>query len=264
MSKLFAKEADLVAAFCGCIDPAKWERNAARAPRWTAYHETAGWDLLLVHQVHDVQIGIEAKLSLNPKVLEQALPGHWSGERGPDFRAVLVPEDGLQRHMCQIATHLGIVVITVRARRSWRANSAAGYEFSPELPDLQGRYRAGEWPDWCPTERCRLPEYVPDVSGGHASPIQLSIWKIKAIRLLVLLDRFGSVTRKDMAALEISPTRWTASFHGFLNHDPALGAYVRNSRTPDLKAQHPVNFAQIEADIEKWLPAHRGGKAVAA
>ena len=102
--KAYATEAELVAAFCALIDPARWARNPSDAPRWTQYHETAGWDLLLVNP-DGVQIGIEAKLSLNPKVLDQALPGRWGEERGPDYRAVLVPADGLQHHMTAIARH---------------------------------------------------------------------------------------------------------------------------------------------------------------
>ena len=52
---------------------------------WTAYPETCGWDLVLVHQT-GVQIGIEAKKTLNAKVLVQALP-RWrrDEENGPDF-----------------------------------------------------------------------------------------------------------------------------------------------------------------------------------
>ncbi len=109
-----------------------------------------------------------------------------------------------------------------------------------------------EWPHWLPAKRCPLPEYIPDVTGGHASPIALTAWKIKAIRLMILLDRRGFVTRQDMNALQISAARWTDGYHGFLARDPGRGGYVRCDRTPHLRAQHPVNFAQIEADFAKW------------
>ncbi len=254
--KLFTAEADLVAAFCDCIDPKHWERNPARAPKWVAYHETAGWDLLLAHP-DGPQIGIEAKLSLNAKVLEQALPSRWADENGPDFRAVLVPGDGLQNHLTRIARYLGIVVLTVRdGRYGWRgAGVGCAYDFSPNLPDLTDRWSDRDWPNWCPAERCKLPDYVPDVTGGRASPVALTDWKIRAIKLMILLDRRGFVTRRDMKALKISPSRWTDAWHGFLVPGPD-GGYVRCGRTPDFKAQHPVNWAQIEADFETW------GKAV--
>jgi hypothetical protein len=71
---------------------------------------------------------------------------------------------------------------------------------------------------------------------------------------MILLERRGRVTRGDMKALQISPTRWTDSWHGFLRADPAAGGYVPCERTPDLKAQHPTNWAEIEADYDKWVP----------
>jgi hypothetical protein len=248
---MFATEAELVAAFCACIDPAKWSHNPSYAPKWVQYHETAGWDLLLVHPT-GVQIGIEAKLTLNAKVLEQALPGRWADPAGPDFRAVLVPSDGLQNHLRTIAHHLGIVAITVRrvgSDPSWSGH----HQISPTLPDPETDYvhSLKDWPNWCPITRCAVPDYVPDVTGGHSSPVTLSPWKIKAIKLLILLERNGAVTRRDMNALGLSPSRWTDRFHGFLTPG-AEGGYVRNSRTPDLKAQHPTNWAQIEADYDTW------------
>src|SRR3546814_9584478 len=82
----------------------------------------------------------------------------------------------------------------------------------PDLPDetndqqhLYGDY----WHPWCPEERCVLPEYVPDVVAGIPSPIILSPWKIQAIKLAIILERRGWVTRADMRPLKLSPTIWT-------------------------------------------------------
>lgn len=251
-AKLFASEAELVAKFAELVaddcSEERWRTNPAHRPRWTLYHETAEWDLLLAHP-SGVQIGIEAKLSLNPKVLEQALPGRWTDERGPDFRAVLVPVDGLQHHMASLARHLGIVVIAVGARQGW--NGKQVFHFDPSLPDVGGSlWQLKDWPNWLPAQRCKLPDYVPDVTGGHAAPVALTDWKIRAIKLLILLERRGAVTRRDMKALGISPSRWTDAYQGFLA--AGEGGYVRCGRTPDLKAQHPTNWAQIEADYETW------------
>lgn len=248
-SQHFPTEAALVAKFCELV-----AARSEREPKWTPYHETGGWDVLLVG-ADGTQIGIEAKLSLNAKVIEQALPqSRWSDAIGPDCRAVLVPEEGLQNHLAEICHHLGIVVISVSARENWRKTGFT-FDFSPRLPDVNSRWDCRDWPDWLPAERHKLPEYVPDVIGGHASPLTLSQWKIRAIKLLILLDRYGVVTRKDMKALDLSPTRWTAAYHGFLDRTPE--GYVRSARTPDLKAQHPVNWAQIEADFDTWAPKVR-------
>lgn len=243
--RAFSTEAELVAAFCECLDRKWWRTNPSHAPKWVQYHETAGWDLLLAHPESGEQVGIEAKLTLNAKVLDQALPGRWADDAGPDYRAVLVPEDGLQNHFANLAKHLGIVVITMR-RKNGR------FDYGPSLPD--GEWSRRDWPHWCPARRCKLPDYIPDVTGGHAAPVALTEWKIKAIKLLILLDRRGFVTRKDMKALSISPTRWTDHWHGFLTSG-THGGYVRCSRTPDLKAQHPTNWAEIEADFDTWSKA---------
>jgi len=255
MSKAFAKETELVLAFRDWLQERRWSTNATtNGDGWIVYPETAGWDLLLAHNEHGIQIGIEAKLSLNAKVLEQALPPHrWAAEIGPDYRAVLVPGDSCQHHMASLAAHLGVTVITIdalhdeyerRRGRLWRCTA--------ELPTEIREYSDRNWFSWLPTTRETLPEYVPDVCGGDSAPVALTPWKVKAIKLLILLERRGAVTRRDMKALELSPSRWTAPYHGFLA--PTPDGYVRYERTPDLKAQHPRNWVEIEADFDQWNP----------
>lgn len=239
----FAKETDLVATFCRWLDG----RDG-----WTAYHETAGWDLLLVHGVTGIQIGIEAKLSLNAKVLEQTIPcGETSEHQGPDYRAVLVPMGKCQLHMEKIAHRLGLTVITLAQGVDYRGRAEIDCSIW-DLPDQNCQFGNRHWYPWLPAQRETLPDYVPDVSGGDKSPVTLTLWKIKAIKLLVMLERNGFVTRKDMKALDISPTHWTARGHGCL--EAGEGGYVRCERTPDLRAQHPVNYAEIEADFDQWNP----------
>lgn len=242
MTSSFKSEAEMIEAWLAAL-------SDQQRSDWTVYAETAGWDILMVHR-DGYQLGIEAKLSLNAKVLEQTLSGCHSyyDLTGPDYRAVLVPADKVQHHMGAIAKALGITIIRVNPPEPgvWRY---------VELPDQDSDYRA--WPNWCPAERCVLPDYIPDVAAGHSAPVQLTAWKVKAIKLMIWLERHGCITRADMKALQISPTRWTDSYVGFLSPG-GNGAYVRNDRTPDLRAQHPVNYAQIEADIDAWskdLPA---------
>ncbi len=100
---LVQSEAELCAAF---ID----EFN--RVPGWTCYPETAGFDILVVHE-DGRQIGVEAKLQLNAKVADQILPQYWQdryGAPGPDHRLVIVgriteASHGIARllEMCGIA-----------------------------------------------------------------------------------------------------------------------------------------------------------------
>lgn len=248
----FATEAEMVEAFCA------WNEKSFRKP-WTIYHETAGWDLLAVDPETGVQVGIEAKLSLNAKVLSQALPGHTSTSAtvGPDYRAVLVPRKTCQNHLAPIFADLGVTVLAISGyQESWPEGCQARWNVNPHgWPDEQSQYGRSYWVPWLPAEREKLPDYMPDVKGGRAAPVMLTDWKVRAIKLMVLLDHFGTVTRKDMKNLGLSPTRWTACAHGFLT--PGEGGYVRCSRTPDLRAQHPINYAEIEADFPKWGPQVR-------
>jgi hypothetical protein len=240
----FASEAALVEAFLEAL-------KSDRSQRFEVYPETAGFDLLLVEPETEIQIGIEAKLTLNAKVLAQALPYNEYCERtGPDYRAVLVPSGGVQRDLSRLANLVGLTILSVYNQHPY--SPRPHWALTQRLPDESDRsgWSLKGWHPWLPIERCKLPDYVPDVRAGIAAPVQLTQWKIKAIKLMIVLDRRGYVTRRDMKALEISATRWTDRYHGFLMPGPS--GYVRCNATPDLKAQHPINYAQIEADIDQW------------
>ncbi|PWJ93553.1 hypothetical protein C8D77_101232 [Mesorhizobium loti] len=249
MSKgvFFKTEADLCSAFV-----------AALPAGWTAFNETAGFDILLV-RADGLQIGVEAKLRLNPEVVVQASKewGYAPLTPGPDFRAALVPAGHVQNHMSAICAMLGITVITAmhpdddtEKRYGWRPPA-----FRPDLPSLDSRMywsgREHDWYDRCPAARCVLPEYIPDVGAGHSAPVALTNWKIQAIKLLIILERRGYVTKADFKHVKIDPSRWTRDW---LERGTERGQFVTGRYTPDLKAQHPVNWIQIEADFDKWKP----------
>lgn len=236
----FASEAELCAAFI-----------AALPEGWTAYAETAGWDILLV-RADGVQIGIEAKLRLNLEVIEQACVTWWGGRCGPDFRAVLTP-DGRGVLQERLGAIIGITQLRVCQGRF-------GPEICPSLPNgdwVESRH----WHDWAPENRERLPDYIPDVVAGDSAPLQLSEWKVAALRIIALIERFGSVTRADFTALRISPSRWLTP-GGWLARTDTKGHFVVGPRCPAFKAQHPVVYPQVVADLEAWCPAHH--KAVPA
>lgn len=231
----FKTEAELCSYFIEAVEK-----------EWTAYPETAGWDILLVRKDDGFQIGIEAKLRLNAKVLTQTLEEiHWDWiEDGPDCRAVLVPYDcggdfGL------IAEHLAITIIRAR-RDTWR-----GSKFVPALPKAkEDHYRNRHWFEMLPTRRHTLPDYIPDVAAGASAPLKLTDWKVRAIKIAVLLDR-GPIQRADFKALKIDIRRWIDN--GWIV--PTAGGFVRGDGCPDLKAQHPRNYEEIAADFENWKPA---------
>lgn len=243
--KPFKLEADLCAAFIKTLPKG-----------WTVYAETSGWDILLVRDVDGVQIGIEAKLKCNAQVLTQAIErgSYTADSTGPDHRAILVPagESGYKA----IADFIGVTIISVSLQRRWSGGGDNDYvmhpQFYPELPtEHYGHYN---WHDCLPTKRHKLPDYVPDTTAGTPSPLTLTPWKISAIKLCILLGKRGFLVRTDFKHLHMDHRRWVAKDYGWLTVDDAAKVYRAGPKLPDLKAQHPRNWDEIEADYEKWAP----------
>lgn len=240
----YATEAEL------CEDFIRWVKEPTdsytrHSQVWTPYAETAGWDILLVG-ADGCQIGVEAKLRLNLKVLSQALPERWDHWRdvGPDFRAILVPEydSGLER----IVEGLGLVLFH---GNYWNSTGRA-YQFSPALHPTAQHY--GGWHWWAPAKLCSLPAYVPDVVAGASGPVQLTDWKVGALRICAILEIRGFVTREDFRHHKIDPRRWTG-VEGWLQPGAVRGQYVRGLNL-NFAAQHPTVYAQILAEARESLP----------
>lgn len=229
----FEKESDLCAAFI-----------AALPKDWTAYPETGGFDILLSRESDGFQIGIEAKLRLNAKVICQAaeyVSYSYVDRPGPDCRAVLIP-DGVTLDLAGLCPLIGITVIRMR-------HNNPHTPFWPNLPRAKDDYLWGSWYECCPAKRIDLPDWVPDVSAGASAPVALTGWKISAIKIMVTLEKRGFVTRSDFAFYKISMSRWKQG--QWLIKD-GNGGWIAGPYMPDFRAQHPVNYPQIEADYEKW------------
>ena len=216
---------------------------------WTAYPETAGFDILLVRD-DGAQIGIQAKLRLNAKVVCQIMPDGYSyGVTGPDYRAVLVPRDKAGE-LGEVCSALGITVIRQDMRREgWDAG-----RFYPALPLVGNDWNDERaWHQWMPLNRSKLPDYVQDVAAGTPCPITLTAWKIKAIKLAIIMEE-RPITRADFKALMLDPKRWLDLWSGWLaRHEE--GGFVPGKGMPDFKREHPINYEQIRADRAKWMPA---------
>lgn len=248
----YETEAALCADFIAWVKASAGKFNqGVKTPVWTPYAETADWDILLVAE-DGTQIGVQAKLKFNMKVLAQSIPDSWDDWRGtgPDYRAVLVPEHNVTHE--RICAALGLKMIA-RQSRSWGPP-----EFSPGL-DMAASW-CGGWHYWSPAKHHVLPEFVPDVTAGASGPVQLTKWKIAALRIVATLDVRGHVTRQDFRNYGVDPRRWTGP-GGWLKTTEVPGQYVRGDGL-DFDRQHPDVYAQILAEVKAKHapPVEHGGQ----
>jgi len=213
----------------------------AKPQGWTPYAETAGWDVLLVAP-DGTQIGVQAKLKFNLHVLSQAVEDrhYWGETQGPDFRAVLVPEDPGYSNLCAA---LGLTVFTQMHIRN-------GWEFRPGLPGM--RYVGmAEWHFCNHEKRYVLPKYVPDVVAGASAPVQLTRWKVGALQVCAAIEVRGYVTRDDFRRYGIDHRRWIND-NAWLIQGDAPGKFIRG---PSLgfDKQHPTVYQQVLAEVREEL-----------
>jgi hypothetical protein len=246
----YATEVDLCADFIAWAKScAGQHRHGETTPLWTPYAETAGWDILLVAE-DGTQIGVQAKLKFNMKVIAQSIPESWDHwhDRGPDYRAVLVPErDSGHENICAA---LGLKMF-YPIGPSWQSSRV---EFAPEMSMGQ---MYGGWHYWSPRKRCVLPEFVPDVPAGASGPVQLTKWKIQALRIVATLEVRGHVTRQDFRNHGVDPRRWTGPGGWLVPRSERMqdaGQYIRGPGL-DFDRQHPDVYAQVLAEVREKLTA---------
>lgn len=224
------------------------------APGWTCYPETAGFDILVVHE-DGRQIGVEAKLKLNAKVADQILPGSWAeryGQPGPDHRMVIVADItdaslGIARLLEMCGVHVRKPYMAVRRIGRGEVEYFADFEIKEWLDAGSAWSRNPHLFDWNPAERCAVPCVVPDVPAGVPCPLKLTPWKESAIRVLIQLRRQGWITTKEIAAHGISSSVWVQGPTAWLQKGVAPGQWVITDRLPNFESQHPAAYAQILA-----------------
>lgn len=212
-------------------------------PGWTCYPETCGFDILVVHD-SGRQIGVEAKLHLNSKVADQILPAdswHRYGGAGPDHRLVIVRSiTDANAGIAKMLQQLGVAVWELQVRERAHGH-ATFFQVREHLrkDDLcrEGDYcfQAGMF-DWNPTERLIVPDAVPTLDAGIPAPIQMTPWKMAAVRVLARLRVQGSIAAKEIVAEGCSPSIWTQRW---LARGSACGQWVETEAMPAFDRQHP-------------------------
>lgn len=188
----------------------------AESEGWSCFPESSGFDILCCKQ--DIQVGIQAKLHFNTKVLSQALPNPLE-YNGPDYRAVLVPKK--VGHFHKITDGLGLILLFEDSSLS-----------SILRDDLC----------WYPERKCEIPQYKSSAIAGSKSPISLTSWKIKSLRLLARIEKRGSVKLKDFKELNLSPSIWICSSKKWLVQGEK-GTWIKGKAKFD--EQHPEAYAKI-------------------
>lgn len=231
----FKTEAELCAAFI------EWVKRDG----FTSYPETAGFDILLVNDRSGHQIGVQAKLRMNFKVIDQLLPRYLaSKDEGPDHYAVLIP--GHPGDADGILDVLGINCFYPSYSYGGRHEfTMPGYDSVPSRKVLF---------DWNPKQRIPVPAYIPDVVAGASAPIQLTPWKISALRLLAHLEVHGSISRKQVADFGMDSRRWCGHGAWLIPADGSTyaarnGLWVRGPLCPKFEQQHPDVYAQIKTEV---------------
>jgi hypothetical protein len=230
----FKTETELCAAF------SDW----AGREGFVVYPETAEWDLLLVAS-DGAQIGVEAKLQLNAKVMDQVMRGtrcNWRESPGPDYRAIVVPDQSIPSVADYVMASIGVTVF--RPTRSWASRFEQRWEFYRELA------HEFEMHDWNPSHRLELPDYVPDVPAGVPGPRTLSPWKVGALRVMAVLEVQGYVTRDNVRECRNDPRRWCAT-DGWLTQ--LGGGRWGQGKAPRFDLQHPTIYAQILQETKDKL-----------
>ncbi len=216
-------EAELCAKFI------KW----AAIHGWIAYPETGGFDFILVRD--GVQIGFQAKLVLNLKLLQQILPGATNGSpvnEGPHYRAILVGE-----HCSEYSGLLDYLGIS--AYWMYYNHNTNGIGFAPRVIDVDTMM---PWNNF--GNPVVLPRYVPDMAAGAASPTKLTDWKIKALQITAILEIKGHVDLDDFRRFDIDFRRWTSM--GWLQNQG--GKLIRGSQLR-FDEQHPIVYQTILEEL---------------
>ncbi len=271
--KFIGSEADLCKVFIDSFN---------KQPGWTCYPETAGFDILVVHE-DGLQIGVEAKLALNSKVAEQIVPDDYFdryGKEGPDYRMVIVPSiTEANAGIARMLKLLGVSVLKVRISDRMVKNATF-------TPPAEGEGGIGKWTeavwedvysfdidewltnytyrnanfDWNPITRCEVPCVVPDVPAGVPAPVRLTPWKERALKVIWKMRDQGFITSKQIGEYGLSTSSWTQN--GWLDKGAERGQWVESPRMPAFDKQHPDAYLKICELLNKQKAAHEAVQTV--
>ena len=179
---------------------------------WDVYPETNDWDIFLVSKKdtknikYGDQVGIEAKLKPNLKVLDQAyIRSKYYSESGPNFICTLTPL--IIPEFARIAAALGLIPVPM-FQKITEENSDPTYKpvfskFDSLLTKRNRRiYNKQLW----------VPEVKIDVEAGAAGPRKVTQYKIKMVKhCIFMMNNNGMCHSEDFSNNNVGSYRtWLA------------------------------------------------------
>lgn len=257
----FTKETELCQAFLDSLPDV-----------WRKYPEQGDWDFIIQRGL--TQIGVQAKLVADLKVLTQALPS-CPGEPkiGPHYRAVLIGRWSgrtvkaalrSRSEFCALARHLRLLVL--RPPDLWR-NAAVrplGWKrFDRWLPvDRMINYtqmlKRPPWEKlkwryyrWHPSSPIWVPPFEPKLPAGVPSPSHVSAWQLAALALHRICEDKGWICLND--ARKIVGSMAGVSFQAssllkYFWYATQVAAEGRQKRWKSLKNRN----THLKTPAEKW------------
>lgn len=218
---------------------------AMNASGWKAYPESGGYDILL--EKDGLQLGVEAKLKFTARLMRQILP-YPNQTTGPNYLGILLPF--VDRDVAEVADRCRLIYFYPHGSS---IGDSAQFTFKDPFDNRYLNIRGLK--QWDFKSPLKVPEFTPDVPAGVPSPVQLTPWKIAALKVCATLEINGHVTKKDFDLFGIKPSLWTQ--RNWLAYDVQRKWYVRGRKGPPMPDQHPVVFAEIVAKFKTHPPCQK-------
>jgi hypothetical protein len=205
---------------------------------WDIYPECYGYDMLMFSKESDFQIGVQAKLINNLKVIYQILNNTELNKGtlkkiGPHYRAVLTPSDD-HPYNC-LCSRLNIIKLNIMPIKGTINYIKGVYLNSYYFLNFR--------------ERHTRPEIRLNDSPGKSSPRNISQWRINALKIMNKYYEQGYIISSQLRELGLNTTLFTNWFE-YKYREPKVGRCFKMVLKDENK--HPAK------GYEKEMEALRG------
>lgn len=208
---------------------------------WDCYPENQKWDFLMQSKDGKIQIGFQAKLRCNLKVISQCADllknESVSQVVGPHYIAVLVPSWETASKSFQdfqiVCEHLKIMVFTEKGCLSKTSNGKTYVEFCQtfnvhkdplQILDGSPHYYRHNF-----VGKVWTPPFVPTGAAGVKSPTSVTKFKIGVVKLCEMMRKGLTPTRKEIKDLNAGSIQYWEKYL-----TPIQGLYPARYKPKDM------------------------------